>query len=582
MTRPPARCNACQVNPVAWVRPRVDYCYTCLPGGPFIPPPCRRCGSGQYFSEGLCGGCHAGGPRYRGSCRGCLAWGVYRQYSWLCWRCRWWQTHCPLGECAYCGRTARIAEQRACRPCLEQARLVQEPGRALDLVGASRHGHQLFFANMYYQRHRSPKLKPTRGRAHRPANRPAGQVTPLAINWPQLLLFDVTPDPELIRRRSLAVNVELEDYCKTIVRDHAATHGWSQRQRNDVIRSLRLLQTLQATPGAGINATDVLQLPRYSGNIQSTLDVLAAAGLLIDDRPRHVERYFAAKTALLPEPMMSQLQVWLEVLLDGSKTPPRQHSRDPQTARLHILAITPIVESWAAAGHQSLAEITPEQVVASLPDGGGRRYLAESGLRSLFGTLKGRELIFANPTRGPRLTQTNSTVPLPLDTELIRDALDSPDAAIALAVAMVAFHALTSKQIGDLRLSDIIDGRLTLSGRVIPLAAPVRVRLAAWLDHRARTWPGSINPYLFINRKTAPRLTRSGRYFPWVRAGISPQALREDRILNEIHATGGDVRRICDLFGITIDTALRYANTLDATDNPDLAHSDRPPGEPSS
>ncbi|MDP9092936.1 MAG: hypothetical protein M3N95_08355 [Actinomycetota bacterium] len=148
-----------------------------------------------------------------------------------------------------------------------------------------------------------------------------------------------------------------------------------------------------------------------------------------------------------------------------------------------------------------------------------------------------------------------------MDTEVILAALDSPDAAIALAVALVALQALTSKQVGDLTLADIIDGRLTVAAREIPLAAPVRVRLTAWLDHPTRTWPGSINPYLFINRKTAPRLTRSGRYFPWVRAGISPQALREDRILKEIHATGGDVRRICDLFGLTIDAALRYAPT---------------------
>ena len=120
--------------------------------------------------------------------------------------------------------------------------------------------------------------------------------------------------------------------------------------------------------------------------------------------------------------------------------------------------------------------------------------------------------------------------------------------------------------VADLQLTDIVDGRLTLSGRVIPLAGPARVRLAAWLDHRARTWPGSANPHLFINRKTAPRLTRCGRYFPWVRAGISPQALREDRILQECHATGGDVRRICDLFGLTVDAALRYASTLGHAD----------------
>lgn len=558
MTRPPARCNGCQVNPVAWVRPRVDYCYACLPGGPFTPPACRRCGSPDYFSEGLCGGCHRGGPRYRDSCRGCLAWGVYRKYSWLCWRCRWWQAHYALDECAYCRRTTRIGEQRACRLCLEQARMLQEPGRALDLAGTNRYGQQLFFANMHLQRRKTPRLQlePRPGRAVQPT-----RLT--AVDWPQLPLFDVDPDPALVRQRALAAtDISLQHYCQELAGEHAARHGWSKRQTNDVIRSLRLLQVLQPSRGAKLNATDVLQLPRYNGNIQSTLDVLAAAGLLNDDRPSHVERYFAGKTGGLPEPMSGQLQVWLEVLLEGSTTPPRQRSRDPQTARLHILAIAPIVHGWAAEGHRSLVEITAEQITAALPSSGARRYLAESGLRSLFTTLKARKLIFANPTRGRRRTRSNTTTPLPVETETIRESLNSPDPAIALAVALVAFHALTSKQIGDLQLTDIVDGRLTLSGRVIPLAGPARVRLAAWLDHRARTWPGSANPHLLINRKTAPRLTRCGRYFPWVRAGISPQALREDRILQECHATGGDVRRICDLFGLTVDAALRYATTL--------------------
>ena len=36
--------------------------------------------------------------------------------------------------------------------------------------------------------------------------------------------------------------------------------------------------------------------------------------------------------------------------------------------------------------------------------------------------------------------------------------------------------------------------------------------------------------------------------------GLRPQALRENRILAEIHATDGDVRRTCDPFGVTIGT----------------------------
>ena len=561
MTRPPARCNACQDNRVAWVKPRVDFCYECLPGGPFTPPACRKCASAQYFSEGLCETCHPGGPLHLGACRGCLAWGVYRQHSWHCWVCRWWQGHYPLGDCQHCGRNTRVSDQGACRLCMAQARLMQEPGRALDLAGANRHGQQMFFANMQFHQSRTPRLKPKPGRGG------PKRFTP--VTWRQLTLFELEPDRDLVKERALAADSELIQYCKEAVREHAAKFGWSKRQSNDVIRSLRLLQVLQDTPGAKIKASEVLQLPRYDGNISSTLDVLAAADMLIDDRVPNVERYFAGKTANLPEPMKAQLEVWLEVMLNGSSTAPRQRSRDPQTARIHIMGIAPIIQAWADAGHQSLAEITAEQVRAALPKSGPRRNWAQSGLRSLFKVLKDRKLIFINPTRGMPITPVNATVPLPLDRGTIRQALASPDPAVALAVALVAFHALTATQLTQLQLTDIVDGRLVLGARDIPLAGPVRVRLTAWLDHRNRTWPHSINPHLFVGRRSAPRLVAIGKQFPWKGTDLRPQALREDRILQEIHATGGDVRRICDLFGLTMDTAMRYALTLA---HPDLEH----------
>ncbi|MFJ3304999.1 hypothetical protein ACIPSA_18110 [Streptomyces sp. NPDC086549] len=82
--------------------------------------------------------------------------------------------------------------------------------------------------------------------------------------------------------------------------------------------------------------------------------------------------------------------------------------------------------------------------------------------------------------------------------------------------------------------------------------------MAAYLDHRTKTWPTTRDTHLFINRKTAPRTTPASRNFPWIADQLKPQELREDRILQEIHATGGDVRRICDLFGLSITAALRY------------------------
>jgi hypothetical protein len=47
---------------------------------------------------------------------------------------------------------------------------------------------------------------------------------------------------------------------------------------------------------------------------------------------------------------------------------------------------------------------------------------------------------------------------------------------------------------------------------------------------------------------------------------MSPQTIRQDRILDEAHATRGDIRRLCDLFGFSTAGAYRYAATVDALD----------------
>jgi len=39
--------------------------------------------------------------------------------------------------------------------------------------------------------------------------------------------------------------------------------------------------------------------------------------------------------------------------------------------------------------------------------------------------------------------------------------------------------------------------------------------------------------------------------------------LRSDRILDAVRATGGDVRQLCDLFGMSVRTAQRRPATID-------------------
>jgi hypothetical protein len=457
--------------------------------------------------------------------------------------------------------------------------MVQEPGRAVDLAAANQHGQQLFFANMHGR-------KPHRDRpeVQIPPIDSSGRKRPLPrlsavssgqtlepIPWQQLAHFEIDLDPTQLKVQAATIDSDLLRYCDEVVRDHAARHGWSRKQTNDVRRSLRMVEVLQHTPGSKITATAVLRAlagKGHGGNLStsSTLEVLASAGLLIDDRGSPSRRYFTAKFADLPAPMTTQLQVWFGVMLEGSTKAPRRLPRDPATARLHIRALAPIMRVWASQGHDSLAEIDRDDILAALPPPGPPRHLADQGLRSLFGVLKARRTVFIDPTRGVPPTPVNTNVPIPVDTQAIREALNTANPATALAVALVAFHALSARQIRSLKLTDISDGRLTLAGRVIPLAQPVLPRLRGWLDHRTRTWPATINPHLFVNRRTAPRLTPVSRPFPWKEVRFTAQSLREDRILDEVRATGGDVRRICELFDLTVEGALRYTSFLGHTD----------------
>lgn len=447
-----------------------------------------------------------------------------------------------------------------------------EPGRAPDLDEATQYGQQLFLANMPAPRKPKQPRRSVRavGVVRMAMEQAALQDQGLAqAEFEQPGLFQIAPDPAVLRERASAKARDIAYLTDGNVFDHAARFGWSKRQTNQVRRSLKMLQLLspdqKPRKALSFRASDVIRMRRYDSdsNVRSTLDVLGAAGLLVDDRPPRIERYFTDKTGALPEPMETQLEVWHDVMLNGSTTPPRRKPRDPATVKIQILGMAPVLRAWVDAGHNSLTEISSGMLTDALPADPVQRHWAERGMRSLFGILKGRKLIFADPTRGMAFTPSANSVPLPMDTETIRAALDHRDPAIALAVALVAFHALTHAQVRSLKLTDVVDGRLTLpDGRNFPLAGPVRVRLAAWLDHRAERWPRTLNSHLFVTQQTAPRLLPPGVSFPRKKAGLSPRVLRTDRILQEIHATGGDVRRICDLFGIGIDAAMRYAQIL--------------------
>ena len=54
----------------------------------------------------------------------------------------------------------------------------------------------------------------------------------------------------------------------------------------------------------------------------------------------------------------------------------------------------------------------------------------------------------------------------------------------------------------------------------------------------------------------------------WIRKqlGMSGQLIRQDRILDEAHATSGDLRMLCELFGLSTAGAMRYIETVNSPD----------------
>lgn len=474
-----------------------------------------------------------------------------------------------MDRCKICHGESTLDNQRVCRLCRKQGTFWRRYNEPLDLVAANRHGQQLFLADMFYRRDR---IEPPRGRA--PQVEPA--ALPIRLRPPQLVLFDLDRDLSW-RGYQVAGLTEQADpsiaaAMDQIIRQHATQYGWTKRLAKRVRTGVRVLLAFHAdAPGQPITATDAAVLAGTDVPMSRVLDVLDDAGLLIDDRSATLDAWFDRQVCGLPEGMVGELRQWFDILRAGSPTPPRRRPRSQITARLYVRWALPALHLWAGNGFQSLREISSDDVRAVLPPSGNPRSTMGQALRSIFRLLKAHKVLFTNPINSIKTGYLESRQPLPLDVELLRNALNSPDPTRAVLIALVAFHGLRSGQLRNLKLQDLRDGRLHIDGRVVLLADPVRVRVSAYLDYRTRTWPNSANPHLFLTIRSASGLNPAGKR--WIKLKIdvpgAVQAIREDRILSEAQATGGDIRQICDMFGLSVTAAQRYAATVD---HPDLVH----------
>ena len=551
-------CVVCQATPIAMAR--VDYCFACWPGGPVVTPPCLRCTSRiDYYASGLCRRCHPSAIARVESCLDCHAWGATRTLSWLCRGCDGWRRqYNTIAPCCICNATRHIGDRGCCRLCHKQASMMREFGKPLDLVGANRDGQQLFFAGMSFRRD-TPRP---------PRTNPVPQPSSIQMTaGNQHVLFGVRRDLAAHGRAGLPQPpdpiraAELDRYA----RDHAAVHGWTPRTTDDTCHGLRILLGLQDDSNAPIKASDVIALQGIELPVWAVLEILTAAGALEEDRTPTFDVWFERNIAGLPDTMLGELCTWFDIMKNGCPIPPRRRPRTQGTIRLLLQWALPALRTWAAAGHDSLREISRTTILDTLPPSGNPRAEAGQGLKSIFTVLKGQKVLFTNPMSRLKTGFTEARQPLPANVAALREAINSPVPAQALVVALIAFHALSPRQLRVLQLTDIRDGRLHHAGRVIVLAEPVQNRLRAYLDYRNTRWPNSLNTYLFLHYRTAARTIPVGQR--WIKLTIGPgltaTSIREDRILDEARATDGDARRIVDLFGLSIQAATRYTSTID-------------------
>jgi hypothetical protein len=559
-TLTPQLCNRCWVNPIAYFGRAT--CYDCIPRARKNPLRCKRCGSeGDYFTAGRCRRCHRQAPVIDG-CRDCLAWGVTRRRHWLCQGCAAWRIRFPTPEtCRSCQRLVPVNRRSDCRLCMRQANLVRPRHQSIDVVAANSHGQQLFLADLFRQRRPSP---PALAKHQvRPARYP--------VTHQQLVLLHVEPDLTAGRRTTFPDPPlpDLAAYIDAILVDHATTHGWAKGTMVDTRSALRVLLGIQQTPGAPITTSEVARLRTIQrGSTHAVSTVLRIAGMLHDDREPTINIWFLRQQDGIAAAMADELRLWFEMMRDGSTTPPRSRPRPRESIAILVRVAVQALRAWTSAGHQSLRGIDRQAVLDVLPTDPDRYRRTLTALRSLFGYLKARRIIFTNPTSRIRATPARPDAVLPIDLEPVRDAITSDSPLRAALAALVAFHALRPYQIVAIQLHDVRDGRLHLPDRVIPLADPVRQRLTSWLDDRQRRWPNTANPHLFINSHNALRTNAANPYWVTKTIGVSALALRMDRILHEATTNAGDVRLIADMFGVSIQTAERYAFTGIEPDDP--------------
>jgi NAD(P)-dependent dehydrogenase (short-subunit alcohol dehydrogenase family) len=108
-----------------------------------------------------------------------------------------------------------------------------------------------------------------------------------------------------------------------------------------------------------------------------------------------LDRWLAARLAGLPAPFAAEVRLWTEGL--QGRGPRAGRARQTSTIQGYLRILEAPLAAWSAR-YESLRQVTTVDVTAELTVlTGATRLLALSAMRSLFGTLRARRILFTNP-----------------------------------------------------------------------------------------------------------------------------------------------------------------------------------------
>ena len=352
--------------------------------------------------------------------------------------------------------------------------------------------------------------------------------------------------------------------------DFATERGWPEALCERVAEAVSVLL---AGHGPGhVDEAAIAALAQRHLPVRHTRAFLASCGLATSAPFAATGAWVDERLARFAPRIATEVRVWLEVLGGSGRARPKH----PDTLRTYLWSAQDPLEAFSSR-YESLREVTRDDVLAELAIlEGSRRAMTGIALRSLFRTLKAKKLIFVNPTARLRPGRGPERPVLGLDTPTRTDLLGRVERVDhRLIVLLVGVHALSRHQICHLLLDDVntTESTLEVVGRRRRLDELTNDTLLAWLRERADRFPTTANPYLLVNPHTAFGLapinpsviTSLFRVLP-----TTAGALRDDRLLAEARACGGDPLHLVRLFGLSARTAMRYAAAADLT-NDELA-----------